>query len=300
MQDWDYLLGVFIAISAGIASHIGLLLQKKAINELSKGEGIGRSLLKKPVWVLGIFIGSILAAVLFFLANTPEWGVGAGLVPGLSAFGLIIMAIGSIKLLHERLNRYDLVGIGLMIGGIAFLGFSQLEIKITNPSIFDTAFLIRASIFTLVLVSISLFCHFYQRKNERYRGFLLTIFSGSMFATSNLWVAVVMGLFGPVFGSGQYLGLFAVTCIILIVTNVLGVFKMQQAFQHGDASKLIPVQQAPIQIGPVFVYFVIFIFIPPYVFSFPFMLGGVILVLTSSMFLAKRQAQLEAIKVETD
>ncbi len=297
VQDWGYLLGVFIAISAGIAANIGMLMQKKAINELPKGETIGKKLLRNPIWVLGIFIGVILGAVLFFLANTPEWGVGAGLVPGLSAFGLIILAIGSLKILNERINRQDVLGILLMIGGITLLGFSELEIKIDTGSL-ELGFFLRATIFSTILVSIALFCHFFQRKNERHRGLFLAIFSGSMFAASNLWVAVVMALFGPVFGAGQYLGLFAITCVILIVTNVLGIFKLQQAFLHGDVSRLVPVQLVPIQVGPVFVYFVIFMLAPPKSYSLPVMIVGVILILVSSIFLARRQAQLEEIKVE--
>ena len=296
MQDWGYLLGVFIAISAGIASNFGMLLQKKAINELPKGEKIGRKLLKNPIWVVGIFIGVILGAMLFFLANTPQWGVGAGLVPGLSAFGLIILAIGSTKILNERINRQDVLGILLMIGGITLLGLSELEIKIDNLSSLDLGFFIRATLFTTIFVSISLFCHYFQRKNEQYRGLFLVIFSGSMFAASNLWVAVVMSLFGPVFGAGQYIGLFAITCIILIITNVIGIFKLQQAFLHGDVSKLVPVQLVPIQIGPIFVYFVIFTLVPPQIYSLPFLIVGVFLILVSSTFLARRQAQLEEIK----
>ncbi len=292
----SYLLGVLIAISAGMAANIGILLQKKAVNELSEGEKIGVNLFKKPLWLLGFVIGTILGATLFFLANTPQWGVGPALVPGLAASGYILLTIGSIKLLKEEVTRQDVVGIILMIGGITFLGFSQLEIKIEDPSILNTEFLIRATIYTISLFSLAISCQILQRAREKYRGIFLAIFSGSMFMTSNLWVAIVMGLFAPVLGAGQYIPLFTVTCIILIVTNVYGIFKIQQAFQHGDASKLIPVQQAPVQVGPILVYFVIFMWSAPKIYSLPFIISGVILILSSSIFLARRQAQLEKIK----
>ncbi|NVM31146.1 MAG: hypothetical protein HWN65_20075 [Candidatus Helarchaeota archaeon] len=296
MQEISYLLRVFIAMSAGIVANVGLLLQKYAINKLPEGEKVGKKLFKMPIWLLGIIIGAILGAVLFFLANTHQWGVGPGLVPGLSAFGLIIMAIGSIKLLKERINRQDILGILLMIGGIALLGLTELVIKVEDPAMLDAGWLLRAGIFTGTLVAISIFCQLIQKRSEKYRGILFTIFSGSMFAISNLWVAAVMGLFGPVFGAGQYIGLFTITSIILVVTNVVGIYKMQQAFQHGDASKLIPLQQLPIQIGPIFVYFAIFILIPPKTYSFPFMIIAIVLIIASSFFLGRRQAQLEEIK----
>ena len=298
VKDLSYLLGIFIAIAAGVVSNVGMLMQKKAINDLPEEEKkIGKGLFKKPLWLSGIIIGVILAAALFFLANTPQWGVGAALVPGLAASGLIILTIGSIKLLNEEVTKHDVLGILLMIGGIALLGFSELEIKIVDTSIFSNiGFLIRAIVFTLTFVGISISCQILQKTREKYRGILLAVYSGSMFAMQNLWVAFVMGLFGPVFGSGRYLILFAITCIIIIIGNVMGFFKIQQAYLYGEVSKLIPVQNGPMQIGPIFIYFAIFMWAPPKVYSLPFMIGGVILILSSSIFLAKRQAQLEEIK----
>ena len=77
---------------------------------------------------------------------------------------------------------------------------------------------------------------------------------------------------------------------------ILGIFKIQQAFQHGQASSLIPIQQVPIQLGPIFVYFSIFMLTPPQIYSFPFMLIAVGCIILSSFLLAQRQAQLEEIK----
>ena len=59
---------------------------------------------------------------------------------------------------------------------------------------------------------------------------------------------------------------------------------------------MIPIQQVPIQITPVIAYFFVFTLMPPTIFPVIYMIVGVMLILLSSFLLAKRQAQLEAIK----
>lgn len=294
MQDVGYLLGVLLAIGSGVSNNFGLLLQKKVVNELPDGEKVGRNLLKKPVWILGLCFELVLGTSLFLMANTSEWGIGAALVPGLMAAGLIVLAVGSIKILGESVKKQEIIGIFLMIAAVALLGFSALETHITEIHLVDTGFLFRTVIFTVILGCIALFCQIGQRGFKKFKGILLAILSGTIFAISNFWVAPLIGMFE--FGLGSYIFLFVVTCLILVLTNILGIFKIQQAFQHGQASNLIPIQQVPIQLGPIFVYFSIFMLTPPQIYSFPFMLIAVGCIILSSFMLAQRQAQLEEIK----
>ncbi|HUX98297.1 MAG TPA: DMT family transporter [Candidatus Deferrimicrobium sp.] len=296
MQDLNYFIGICFAINAGLLATFGLLLQKKVVNELPPGEKVGRNLLKKPLWIVGFICEMVLGSVFYLLAFTPPWGIGAALVPGLMAVGLIILAIGSIKILNERITKQDLIGIALMIGGITLLGFSKLETEVLESNLLDSGFILRAVIFSLVFLSISIFCQIFQSRTKDYKGIHLAIFSGSMYVISNFWVGVLMPLFGFVFGKGQFIVFFIITVVILIFSNIFGVFKMQQAFQHGRASSLIPIQQVPVQTGPIFIYFAIFMLVPPEFYSFPFMVVGVILIIVSSFLLARRQAQLEEIK----
>jgi drug/metabolite transporter (DMT)-like permease len=296
MQDVNYLIGICFAISAGLLATFGLLLQKKVVNELPPGEKIGRNLLKKPLWVFGFICEMVLGSVFYFLAFTPPWGIGAALVPGLMAVGLIILSIGSIRILHEHITKQDLIGIALMIGGITLLGFSKLVTEVLESDLLDSRFILRAIIFSLVFLGISIFCQIFQSRTKEYKGIHLAIFSGSMYVISNFWVGVFMPLFGFVFGKGEFIIFFIITGLIILFTNIFGVFKMQQAFQHERASTLILIQQVPVQIGPIFIYFAIFMLAPPEFYSFPFMIIGVFLIIGSSFLLARRQAQLEEIK----
>jgi uncharacterized membrane protein len=82
----------------------------------------------------------------------------------------------------------------------------------------------------------------------------------------------------------------------LILTNAIGIITITQAFRIGQASNLVPIQQVPIQIAPIFVYLLVFLLIPPSIFSILSLVIGIILILISSFLLGKRQEQLEEIK----
>ncbi len=301
MQDIGYIIGVFCAIGSGVINNIGTLCQKKVVNDLLEGEMVGRNLLKKPLWIFGLFLQFGLGTFLFLLAFglvIEEWGIGAALVPGLMAAGLIVLAIGSIKILGEKLRKLEIIGILLMVGAIAMLGFSGLETQVTQTQLDDPSFMIRVAIFTLIIGALSLFCELYRRRTVKFKGLFLAIFSGGMFAISNLWVAPLTALFEFVF-AGQYIIWFIISCGILIISNYYGLLKINQAYQHGQVANLIPIQQVPIQIAPIFIYFGIFMALPLHFYSYPLMIIGVALIIVSSFLLSQRQARLEEIQLSS-
>ncbi|MHA1131343.1 MAG: hypothetical protein ACTSQI_07860 [Candidatus Helarchaeota archaeon] len=297
MQDIGYIIGVFCAVGSGILNNLGTVYQKKAVNELPTGEKVGRNLLKNPLWLFGLFLQFVLGTFLFLLAYgmfVSEWGIGAALVPGLMAAGLIVLAIGSLKILGEKLKWQEVLGILFMIIAITMLGFSELETQVTQTNLEDPEFILRIAILTLVLCLIALFCEGYQRKSGRFKGICLAIFSGCMLAISNYWVAPITELFNYIF-TGKYILWFLIACIILILTNFFAILKINQSYLHGQAANLIPIQQVPIQITPIVVYFILFLALPAHIYSYPFMIVSVTLIIISFFLLGHRQAQLEKI-----
>ncbi len=299
MQDSTYFIGVLLAIGAGISNNLGTLLQKKVINDRPIGAKVGRSLLKTPLWMLGLLLQLALGTAFFMLAIDM---IGPALTPGLMAAGLIVLAVGAVKLIGEQMKREEYLGIILMVLAIAFLGFSELDTGTHIEdlvNIGDTGFIIRICIFTGILSAIALVCYILLKMKARYKGLCLAIFSGCMFAISNFWVAPLVAVMAGVF-SGIFLPIqlvfFILAAIILCLTNFLGILKIQQAFIYGQASNMIPIQQVPIQISPIFVYFSVVLLIPLQVYSMPLMIAGVGLIIVSSFLLARRQAQLEQIK----
>jgi len=296
MGDSFYLLGVLLAILTGVVNNFGTVLQKKVVNDLREDSKFMRSLIKRPLWLLGLVMGLGFGTTFFLIAQI---FIGPALIPGLMASGLIVLALGSIKIVGEKLKREEIIGIILMILAIFLLGISELSINIAETNLLEVGFLIRTIVFSTLLTIFAGFCGIFQKKKEKYKGILLAIFSGFMFALSNFWVSPLMGVISHIFGGIYNLGeliLFISSSIILVLTNMVGIMTIQQSFRVGQASNMIPIQQVPIQISPIIVYFLIFLLAAPNVSSIFYSIIGVVLIIFSSFLLGKRQAQLEAIR----
>ncbi|MFX1450443.1 MAG: hypothetical protein ACFFCM_06360 [Promethearchaeota archaeon] len=292
----DYWIGVLFAIVAGVLANIGTVMQKKVVNEVSDEAKFFRSLIKEPLWVLGLLMGLAFGAIFYMLA---QLYIGPTLIPGLMAVGLVVLAIGAVKIVGEELKLSELIGIFLMIGAIAFIGLSGMEIKLFLINFQEIGLIIRIIIFTILLVVFSLICEIIQRKNEKYRGISLAILSGFMFTLSNFWISPCMALIGSVFTLKaefvEYL-IFISACVILILSNFVGIAKITESFRVAQASNMIPIQQIPVQVTPPFYFLIIYLLPIPDFFSILFLFTGIGLVIFSSVLLAKRQAELEEIK----
>jgi uncharacterized membrane protein len=71
---------------------------------------------------------------------------------------------------------------------------------------------------------------------------------------------------------------------------------MFHALRQGQASKLVPIQNTPVQLTPPVIYFTVFLLIPPNVFSTVSFIFAAVMIITSSFILGKRQAQIDEIK----
>ncbi len=296
----DFTIGILLGITAGVCLNVGFILQKKAVNDISpeaRSKKLIGTLIRKPIWFAGLVVQILGSAVLVSIA---QFFIGPALLPGLMASGLIVMAVGAAKILNETLKRAEYIGIALMILAIVFLVFTGLSVDVEGANLLDPGFLIRVSIFTIVLFAVIVVCEVFQRKVERLRGMLLALQSGTLLALANFWVSPFIVNLKHLFDGSLVwpeefiLGL--VGGILLAITNVLAISVLQKAFTCGQASNVVPLQQIPINIAPVFVYFGIFLLAPPTVYSIPFMSAGIALIIISSYFLSKRQAKLEEIK----
>ncbi|MFX1593518.1 MAG: DMT family transporter [Promethearchaeota archaeon] len=291
-----YWLGVFLAILAGSTTQSGSVLQKKVVNEVSEEAKFMKSLVKQPLWILGVILSFGVSSI-FYL--TAQLFIGPALIPGLMAFGLIVLVLGSVKIVGEKLKTEEIIGIILMILGTFFLGVSGLSIDITKTNLLELGFIIRTIVFTIIIVFLSLICHIFQKRVEKFKGILLAVLSGFMFALSNFWVSPLMGVITDIF-SGTFnlaqIVIFITSIIILILTNVIGLATIQLAYRVGQASNMVPIQNVPTLITPIFIYFLIFLLAPPSIFSVIYLITGIILIGTSSFLLGKRSAQMEEIK----
>jgi hypothetical protein len=284
-----------MAILSGVSNNYGTVIQKKVVNMFLDEQKFFRNLVKNPTWLFGLVLQNGIGAIFFMIAQI---FIGPTLIPGLMAAGLIVLAVGSIKIIGEHLKPSEMIGIFIMIAAITLLGFSNMSIDLSIQDLTNLNFFMRIIIFTAVLYSIAGLFYVFQSKNF-HQGISLAVYSGFQFALSNFWISPLMIVIVKVFtGTASIIEYitFIMSLIILIATNIFGISSLQKAFKKGQASNLIPIQQVPIQIAPPFYYLAVFLLPIPNLLSIIFLSMGIILVMFSSFLLGKRQAQLEKIE----
>ena len=94
--------------------------------------------------------------------------------------------------------------------------------------------------------------------------------------------------------------LFIISILIIAVINILGIAHVQDAFKHGDASKIYPIGQIPQQIAPIILFYGIYLKKSPEIYSLYFLIFGMTLVLVAGFLLGRRQGLIETMDQEKD
>ncbi len=288
--------GVLCAVMSGAMNAFGALLQKRVVDHTPAEKQSGqfmRHLLRDPRWLLGLFLG--LGPGTFFVL-TAQSLLGPALVPGFTATGLILLAVGSVVLNGERLNSTDVLGIALMVCGVSFLGYANLGITSQEVGQVESALLLRLILFTAALALCWLFTHLLARRaHHEPRGLLLAVSGGYPYALSNAWILPMILTIGSVFAgqAGLLQGVvFALSCVMLVSTNVVGIRLVQEAYKFAPASKVQPILQIPNQTAPILLYFAVYQRSGSDVPVFLILLG-VALIIASGFLLGNRVAVLQ-------
>jgi hypothetical protein len=292
-----YGVGVALAVASGIAHNIGVLLQKKVVNQIAAGpQRFFARLVRHPLWLAGFIIHMGLGSALFLLAQVR---LGPALIPGLMAAGLVVLVLGSIWILREKLGAAEITGILLLIAAITLLGLSHLTIDVEQFDVLARSFIVRAALFSVVITVLILVLEIQAKRMTRFRGSVLAISSGLFYVLSNFWVGPFMGAVLRIFKgivTVPVIALFVAGSAILVITNMYGIAKLQLAFRDTNARLAIPIQQIPIQTAPAFVFLVVFRLSPPSAASVLMFCFAIALIITSTFVLARRQGMMEAVE----
>lgn len=302
-----YPLGVALAIVAGCAINLGIVIQKKAVNEIppeKRNAKFFRNLVVRRTWLIGLLVQIGIGTTCTIIA---QGIIGPALLPGLLAVGLVPMAIGASKIVKESLKGPEIFAIGLIIIAAILLSLSNLVLPVlTKPgfNIMDPVLQTNEWEFTAVFLVIILITEIAQRKVQKGRSIALACQAGCLLVLANYWISPITVHIIHIFAGNLDIPWEFFTgipgAVILILANITNIAVTQKAFRSGNASLVIPIQQVPVNIAPILVYFWVFIsYANPQVQTIPFLLIAISLIVFSSFLLARRQSQLENIKIET-
>jgi multidrug transporter EmrE-like cation transporter len=302
MSATNLFLGILFAITGGIANNTGALFQKYAINQIPKEErenGYFKKLFKSPWWVGGLILIMVASGALISLAQV---FIGAALIPGLMAVGMVVLTIGAVKILKEKLRLVEYFGIFLLIIGIVLIGLSALEITdVDMISLTETNFLIRFSVYSGILFILWIGSRQIGKRVTKGKTLFLALGSSFPFALSNIWMQpfiFIIREFVQGTWNTTYIILTVFSVLIIGAVNILAIGHLQEAFKYGDASIVYPIGAIPQQIAPVILFYGIYLKSSPQTYSLYLMVIGVVLILAAGFLLGRRQGKLEVMDEE--
>ena len=299
-MELNYTLGVATAVFCGVCMQSGILLQKKAVNDMApedRAQRFLKTLLRDRRWLAGLGLEYGIGTCAFMIAQAL---IGPALVPGLMAAGLVVLAVGSVRLIGEALNLSEYAGIAMLMAGIVLLGLSELEISVdvVRERLGDPGTAARVAILTVSLFALWAATHLQALRLGRRKGIVMAFSNGFPFAISNFWISPLLAVGAVVLagdGSWSQTGLFALASVILVGCNILGIRQTNEAFKFAQASNVIPVQQLSVQITPIFFYFYVYALKPPRTASGVLIVAGAALIVVAAFLLGRRQAEVEKI-----
>lgn len=284
----EYFFGVFAATAAGITFNLGMLIQKAAVRRGPPGGHFLRQMLRSPLWLAGSALQFLIGTPLNVLALAL---VGPAITPGLSSIGLVVMAVGAVRFEREALVQSDYLGIFAIMFGIALIGYSRLAVDMLLVDIYQPGFLFRVLVFSAVIAACTWVVFLLRTVAPAWRGVLYILSSSFLFTLTNLGLSVLI-VFLSQPGLTSRVGAWVLLSLLVFGTtaavSLLGTVEMQRAFRVGDVSRLVPIQQVPLQIFSLASYFAVFQLTPPGPDSLPLAFSAVILILLGSVLLARR------------
>jgi multidrug transporter EmrE-like cation transporter len=295
----SYELGIVFGILAGVSNFLGQILLKKAINDTpadQRAAGLIKALIHNRTWLTGIIIQIVVCSVFMFLAQLV---IGPALIPGLMASGFIVLAIGSVVILKEKLTAKEISSIILLLIAVVVIAYSRLSIGANLAYFNDANFNLRIGLYSVLFIALWLGLFYYGKNATKFKSIALALGTGFPFVLNNVWMGPFAASFGPIFrgsATGTTWIIFLIGAIVTVVVNISGLTHYQYALESGNASLIIPMQQLPQQVAPIVIYYMIYQFASPTEYSLLLLIIGIVFITISGFMLASRQAALEKIK----
>jgi len=295
MPSTHYIIGTVFALLAGVATYVGLAIEKKAVNKIpaeNRSKGFLKTLIKSRLWDLGIFIHIGLGTVFFVIA---QYMIGPALVPGIMISGLVVLIIAATKIVGEKFTLIDIAGIVMLVIGAVFIAASQLVIDSSKINLADQKIIFRIFSFSFVILGLWLLSNFISARSIKYKALFKGLAAGFPYCIGNFWITVFYASLMPVFkGNSSTLLIFflAISIVILIVSNLFGITEIQAALKCGEVGYVIPMQQIPVQITPILYFYYVFMLKTPANNSLIWILIGMILIIIGGFMLGKKQQAL--------
>jgi drug/metabolite transporter (DMT)-like permease len=229
--------------------------------------------------VIGVLIGTAGGGP--YIAS--QYFIGIGYTQLLLATGLILLAYTAIRILHEKLGKWEWSGISCILGGTVLLGLAQLsdvKVTISSPNFFTYTVIFYVAFGGLIAAGLVIYkiTNWGAAKN-------LAINSGIWFG-----IGACSSQIGTLGLEEWNLVVAGFGYMVLLAGNAVGTLVVNIAFQKGKAIMIIPLQASGNYLIPVFAGLVLFQQTFKYGIAFWFSL---VFIMCGVFLLSRIQAELE-------
>jgi len=248
----DMLVGMLSIMAGAALNNLGIVLQKRQINIIEEGVQDGdpstlSAYVRNPIWLLGIIMQTIL--VWPFLVYGLSI-IGVTLAQPLSNSGIIVLIIGLVWFLNERLSRSEGIGAILLIIGVVAIGVGGVVGDINQYSFFTAASLGNLSwllsFIGLLLVSLLVL----MRVSDNSKAAVLGLLAGICYAIVSISMQVFTISLDDLTTSLALI-VFFFGLMGTIIGTVFGILTIQEAFKRGRAVSVVPFMQITMNLIPI-------------------------------------------------
>ncbi|MFX1452043.1 MAG: hypothetical protein ACFFCM_14490 [Promethearchaeota archaeon] len=281
--------GMALSLGSACIFNLAGVLQKREVDKLPElrfDQGVKHIIdtlmefVKNKVWILAVILG-ILGAPFYMISFGM---IGITLAQPLQGFGVLVLAIFSVKVLKEPLNSYEKLGIIFLLTAPLFLGLGRIQGQIailTNFEYFapvilgilgiqekitdinNVSLLMTLFIFTLIVVIASVILYLSHFKVTKHHEIIFSTLAGIDFAIGAIYIQILVPIFVMLLGGNyqtfsNYSILFLLAGFVSIAGNFLGIMFIQSAFQKGKAITVVPFQSTFGTLLPILAGLIIF------------------------------------------
>jgi drug/metabolite transporter (DMT)-like permease len=259
----EYAIGAAAAIGGAAAINFGTALQKRALAAASPPAGLLLpSLFKNRLWLAGFALQACIGGPLTVAAMSL---IGPSATPGLMAAGLIVLAVASRRINHERMGKRSAAGIGLVAVAVALIAWSALTVDLSAHPFPGSESSEKFAVMLASLIAFTALCAMagaaLLRRSDKRGAVSLAIGAGSVSAIGNLLLGLVSGALRGVLGGAIDVTRAPAVLASLAALSACSLVNMaltQHALRAAKASTVAPVIQVPIQITPIVAFFAVY------------------------------------------
>jgi drug/metabolite transporter (DMT)-like permease len=248
-------IGVLVMLLSTSTMNVAAVLQKKAVDGLPPLDGQPvlaslKALGGSTLWIVGLVMGVVAVVMNMIALGLADISV----IQPLNGFGLVVLAMTSYFYLGERLTKLTVVGIVMVIAGVAAIGASAAESRVfvDADEIFGSYSHSWAVATFMTAVALILLLWSAARRLQRAAGVLYALVAAFCSVVGLTFSKGAFGLFaiegiGPALGHGPEYLLLA---LVLFFCTVAMMFQ-QLSFQKGRAVVVTPVYVAGQVVLPI-------------------------------------------------